>query len=99
MQCGSNSVAGVPEGDIFAGRYRAEHLVGIYGLRTVITDHHIQLNEKVAFKLPCPHALYSNAVAQFAREARPAVKNKSAHVARASDVGTLRNSAARVPQA
>jgi serine/threonine-protein kinase len=58
----------------------------------VVAAHHIQLDEKVALKFFLPDALRnSEAVARFAREARAAVKIKSEHVARVSDVGTLPN--------
>ena len=48
------------------------------------------LDERVALKFLLPEALSNpEAVARFAREARAAVKIKSEHVARVSDVGTL----------
>jgi serine/threonine-protein kinase len=94
MQGGSNSAAGVREGDILAGKYRVERVLGIGGMGVVVAAHHIQLDEKVALKFLLPEALGdSDAVARFAREARAAVKIKSEHVARVSDVGTLPNGA------
>ena len=60
----------------------------------VVAAHHIQLDEKVALKFLLPEALGdTEAVARFAREARAAVKIKSEHVARVTDVGTLENGA------
>jgi eukaryotic-like serine/threonine-protein kinase len=94
MQGGSNSAAGVREGDILAGKYRVERVLGIGGMGVVVAAHHLQLDEKVALKFLLPEALgNSEAVARFAREARAAVKIKSEHVARVIDVGTLPNGA------
>jgi len=94
MQGGSNSATGVREGDILAGKYRVERVLGIGGMGVVVAAHHIQLDEKVALKFLLPEALGNpDAVARFAREARAAVKIKSEHVARVSDVGTLPNGA------
>jgi serine/threonine-protein kinase len=94
VQGGSNSAAGVREGDILAGKYRVERVLGIGGMGVVVAAHHIQLDEKVALKFLLPDALYdSESVSRFAREARAAVKIKSEHVARVIDVGTLPNGA------
>jgi serine/threonine protein kinase len=94
MQGGSNSAAGVREGDVLAGKYRVERVLGIGGMGVVVAAHHLQLDEKVALKFLLPEALgNAEAVARFAREARAAVKIKSEHVARVSDVGQLENGA------
>jgi serine/threonine-protein kinase len=91
---GSDSAAGVREGDILAGKYRVERVLGVGGMGVVVAAHHLQLDEKVALKFLLPEALGNpEAVARFAREARAAVKIKSEHVARVSDVGTLPNGA------
>jgi serine/threonine-protein kinase len=89
-----DSAAGVREGDILAGKYRVERVLGMGGMGVVVAAHHLQLDEKVALKFLLPDALdNSEAVARFAREARAAVKIKSEHVARVIDVGTLPNGA------
>ena len=94
VQGGSESAAGVREGDILAGKYRVERVLGTGGMGVVVAAHHIQLDEKVALKFLLPEALGdAEAVARFAREARNAVKIKSEHVARVIDVGTLPNGA------
>ncbi len=94
MQEGSHSAAGVREGDILAGKYRVERVLGIGGMGVVVAAHHMQLDERVALKFLLPEALgNAEAVARFAREARAAVKIKSEHVARVTDVGTLPNGA------
>jgi len=90
-QDGPNSAsAGVREGDVLAGKYRVERVLGVGGMGVVVAAHHIQLDEKVALKFLLPEGLgNAEAVARFAREARAAAKIKSEHVARVSDVGTL----------
>ena len=94
VEGGSDSTAGVREGDILAGKYRVERVLGIGGMGVVVAAHHIQLDEKVALKFLLPEALgNAEAVARFAREARAAVKIKSEHVARVVDVGQLENGA------
>jgi serine/threonine-protein kinase len=60
----------------------------------VVAAHHIDLDEKVAIKFLLPETLTNDdAVERFTREARAAVKIKSEHVARVSDVGRLENGA------
>jgi eukaryotic-like serine/threonine-protein kinase len=80
----------VVEGQLLAGKYRVERVLGVGGMGIVVAALHIQLDERVALKFLLPEALGNGeAVARFAREARAAVKIKSEHVARVSDVGTL----------
>ncbi len=80
----------VREGDVLAGKYRIERVLGQGGMGVVVAATHLQLDERVALKFLLPEALENGeAVARFAREARAAVKIKSEHVARVSDVGTL----------
>jgi eukaryotic-like serine/threonine-protein kinase len=94
VQGGSNEAAGVREGDVLAGKYRVERVLGAGGMGVVVAAHHIQLDERVALKFLLPEALGdAEAVARFAREARNAVKIKSEHVARVIDVGALPNGA------
>ena len=87
-------IAGVKEGDVLAGKYRIDRVLGVGGMGVVVAAHHIHLDDRVAIKFMLPHALSNaEAVSRFAREARAAVKIKSEHVARVSDVGTLENGA------
>src|SRR5258706_2580107 len=84
----------VREGEILAGKYRVERVLGVGGMGVVVAATHIQLEERVAIKFLIKDALASGeAVARFAREARAAVKIKSEHVARVIDVGTLETGA------
>ena len=60
----------------------------------VVAAHHLELDSKVAIKFLLPETLGNpDAVARFAREARAAVRIKSEHVARVSDVGKLESGA------
>ena len=80
----------VHEGQILAGKFRIERVLGQGGMGVVVAATHLQLDERVALKFLLPDALGNpEAVERFAREARAAVKIKSEHVARVSDVGTL----------
>jgi eukaryotic-like serine/threonine-protein kinase len=80
----------VHEGQILAGKFRIERVLGQGGMGVVVAATHLQLDERVALKFLLPDALANpEAVERFAREARAAVKIKSEHVARVSDVGTL----------
>jgi serine/threonine protein kinase len=84
----------VQPGDVLAGKYRVERVLGEGGMGIVVAAHHIHLDERVALKFLLPEALENRkAVARFDREARAAVKIKSEHVARVSDVGRLENGA------
>jgi serine/threonine-protein kinase len=90
----SQQPEGVRPGDILAGKYRVERVLGAGGMGVVVAAHHIQLDEKVALKFLLPQALGNEeAVNRFVREARAAVKIKSEHVARVSDVGQLETGA------
>jgi hypothetical protein len=86
--------AGVGEGEVLGGKYRVERILGIGGMGVVVAAHHIQLDEKVAIKFLRPEGLAdAESVARFSREARAAVRIKSEHVTRVTDVGTLPNGA------
>ena len=72
------SSAGVEPGQVLAGKYRIERVLGVGGMGVVVAAHHIQLDEPVALKFLVPEALQNpESVARFAREARAAVKIKS----------------------
>jgi len=87
-------LSGVTEGSVLAGKYRVDKVLGIGGMGVVVAAHHIQLDDRVAIKFLLPETLGNHdAVMRFAREARAAVKIKSEHVARVTDVGTLENGA------
>jgi tRNA A-37 threonylcarbamoyl transferase component Bud32 len=82
--------AGVEIGDVLAGKYRVERILGVGGMGVVVAAHHLILDEKVAIKFLLPDMLSNQeVVVRFAREAKAAVKIKSEHVARVIDVGSL----------
>ena len=90
----SASAAPVREGDILAGKYRVERVLGAGGMGVVVAAMHLQLDQRVALKFVLPEAITSQeAIERFSREARAAAKLKSDHVARVIDVGTLENGA------
>jgi len=80
----------VQPGDILAGKYRVERVLGEGGMGIVVAATHLALEERVAIKfMRAGGAPGDDATQRFLREARAAVKLKSEHVARVSDVGTL----------
>ena len=85
------SAAGVVNpGDVLGGKYRVEKVIGEGGMGIVVSAMHLHLDERVAIKMLLPEAVRSpDIVGRFLREARAAVKIKSEHVARVTDVGTL----------
>ena len=86
--------AGIKEGDLLAGKYRIERVLGRGGMGVVVAARHVELDERVAIKFLLPETLDNpEAVARFSREARAAVRIKSERVARIIDVGRLENGA------
>ena len=82
----------VVAGQVLAGKYRVERVLGQGGMGIVVAAQHLQLDERVAMKFMLRQAMRDpESVARFTREARAAVKIKSEHVARVSDVGVLEN--------
>jgi serine/threonine-protein kinase len=81
-------------GQILAGKYRVERIVGQGGMGVVVEARHVTLDERVALKFLLPgYATQPDASPRFLREAKAAVKIKSEHVARVADVGTLETGA------
>ncbi len=85
----------VNPGDIVAGKYRVERVLGSGGMGVVLAARHIGLGHAVALKLMLS-TRKADAMAheRFLREARATVSLRSHHVARALDVGTLDNGVA-----
>jgi cytochrome c peroxidase len=89
-----SSSSPVKEGDLLAGKYRVERVLGIGGMGIVVAARHEQLDQRVAIKFVRDEALGNeDAVARFLREARAAVKLRSEHAAKVLDVGTLESGA------
>ena len=81
---------GVQIGDVLAGKYRVERVLGVGGMGMVVAATHIELEQRVALKFMLPHALASEqACERFLREARAVVRLRGEHVCRVLDVGRL----------
>ena len=84
----------IKEGDLLAGKYRVERVLGVGGMGIVVAARHEQLDQPVAIKFVREDALGNEqAVARFLREARACVKLRSDHAAKVLDVGTLESGA------
>jgi serine/threonine protein kinase len=84
----------VAPGQLVAGKYRVDRVLGQGGMGIVVGAVHEQLQQRVAIKfLLAEVASNPEAVARFTREARAAVRIQSEHVARVIDVGALDNGA------
>jgi serine/threonine-protein kinase len=79
----------VAVGDVLAGKYRVERIIGEGGMGVVVAATHLSLDTLVALKFITRDG--GQAIPRFLREAKSAVRLKSEHVARVSDVGTLEN--------
>ncbi|WP_437619904.1 protein kinase domain-containing protein [Sorangium sp. So ce1151] len=88
--------AGVPvPGDVLAGKYRIERVLGVGGMGVVLAAWHLVLERRVAVKFLLPEAAaLPDAGARFLREARAAAALDGQHIARVIDVGTLDSGAA-----
>ena len=81
-------------GDVIAGKYRIERVLGRGGMGVVVAAEHLRLGEKVAIKFLLPGALNNaDALGRFDREARAAARIKSEHVAKVLDMSNLENGA------
>jgi serine/threonine-protein kinase len=77
-------------GDVLAGKYRVERVLGTGGMGVVVAAMHLKLEKRVAIKFLHPEVSRKpDLVERFAREARAASRIESEHVAKVLDVGTL----------
>ena len=77
-------------GELLAGKYRVERIIGEGGMGIVLAAEHEALRQKVAIKLLRSNALeHTDVLGRFLREGRAAVSLRSEHVARVLDVGNL----------
>ncbi|HEY3354879.1 MAG TPA: serine/threonine-protein kinase, partial [Polyangia bacterium] len=77
-------------GEVIAGKYRIDEILGAGGMGVVVGARHLQLAAQVAIKFLLPEAVgQPDAVARFLREARAAAHITSAHVIRITDVDAL----------
>lgn len=81
---------GIEVGQVLAGKYRVERLLGAGGMGFVLLASHLELHQRVALKLlhrelgDLPAAL-----ARFMQEGRTAARLRSEHVGKVLDVGRL----------
>ncbi|WP_437877315.1 serine/threonine-protein kinase [Sorangium sp. So ce513] len=80
--------APVVEGDVIAGRYRVDRVLGRGGMGMVVAASHLVLPHRVAIKL-LVSADNPALVQRFLREARAAARLEGEHVVRVLDVGEL----------
>jgi serine/threonine-protein kinase len=84
----------VRPGDVLAGKYRVERVIGVGGMGVVVAARHLKLDTKVAIKFLLPAMLANReAVVRFAHEAQSSVRIENEHVARVLDVGARENGA------
>ncbi len=83
-------MAGVRAGEVLAGKYLVERVLGVGGMGAVVEARHVELDTRVAIKFLLPEMLHNQAaLSRFTREARAAARIASDHVVRVHDVGTL----------
>lgn len=80
----------VQAGDVLAGKYRVDRVLGAGGMGMVVAARHLDLNKLVALKFMLSSAAQNpEAAHRFVQEARSAAQLRSEHVAHVSDYGTL----------
>jgi eukaryotic-like serine/threonine-protein kinase len=90
----SSANSTIRSGDVIAGKYRVERVIGQGGMGTVVKARHTLLEQDVAIKvLAAELASDPQYAARFLREAQTAVSIKGEHVVRVLDVGTRENGA------
>ena len=90
MTGGQERNAPVAPGDVLAGKYRVERVLGAGAMGVVVVAMHTQLEQRVAIKFLLRDVLANEEAAQrFAREAKAAARIRSEHVVRVLDVSTL----------
>lgn len=82
-------MSGVRAGDIIAGKFQVERVLGEGGMGYVVAARHLQLGQTVALKFMREEVLTNEYKSRFLREARNTVRLKSKHVSRVLDVGAL----------
>jgi len=83
-------MSGLKIGEVIAGKYRVERVLGQGGMATVVLAKHLKLRERVAIKFPLAKLGARVDIAErLVREGRAAMRIRSEHVARVYDVGVL----------
>ena len=97
MSVEPEALEGIPKpGEVLAGKYEVEGVLGAGGMGVVLAARHVGLGQRVAVKFLLPDVAkrQPEAVERFLREARAATQLKSEHVARVMDVATAEGGAA-----
>lgn len=77
-------------GDVVAGKYQVQRLLGRGGMGLVMAAMHVQLQEPVALKILLPSkAIEPGNRARFLREARVTARLHNEHIAQVMDIGIL----------
>ncbi len=88
------SLESMQVGDVLAGKYRVERVLGRGAMGMVVAAMHVDLHERRAIKFMLPTALGdAEGLERFMREARACARLKSKHVATVYDFGRLENGA------
>ena len=78
------------EGDVIAGKYRVERVLGVGGMGSVVAAANLDLGTRVALKIMLPELADSpEFAARFIREARAAASIAGDHVVRVFDVSKM----------
>ena len=80
-------------GELIAGRFLVERVLGSGGMGVVLAARHVELGELVAVKMLRLPSGGKRAFDRLRREARAAAKLRGEHVVRVMDVGTLESGA------
>jgi hypothetical protein len=84
----ARSAPRIHAGDVLAGTYRVERILGVGGMGMVVAATHLELGTPRAIKFLLPAmAQSSEAVERFMREARAAARLQGEHVVRVHEVG------------
>lgn len=77
-------------GNLLAGKFRIEKLIGNGGMGLVFAAHHVHLDQRVAIKVLRPRALkHQEAIRCFLGEAQAAAKLDSQHIVRVLDANAF----------
>jgi serine/threonine-protein kinase len=86
IQSANLEVSPVLPGEVVAGRYVIENVIGCGGTGVVVAARHLALNKRVALKFLRSESLTErDALLRFVREARATAQLQSEHVARVMD--------------
>ena len=86
----SGTAESIRPGDVLAGKYQVERVLGSGGTGLVVAATHVERGQRVAIKVLLPAAMAdAEVVGRFLREARASLSLRSEHVARVYEVGTL----------